>query len=188
MTSPPARPRTSVYIATSLDGFIAREDGSVDWLPAPDPGGEDFGYAAFAASVDAIVMGRASFESVLTFGDWPYRGQRVLVLSRTMTAYDPRVAGLPDVEVHPGPPATVLRDLHARGVQHVYVDGGRVVQAFLAHGLIDAFILTRIPVLLGGGRPLFGDLPKPVPLEHVETRAYPQGLVQSHYRVVREGA
>ena len=188
MTSPPPRPRTSVYIATSLDGFIAREDGSVDWLPAPDPGGEDFGYAAFAASVDAIVMGRASFESVLTFGAWPYGGKRVLVLSRTMTAYDPRVAGLPDVEVHPGPPATVLRDLHARGVRHVYVDGGRVVQAFLAHGLIDAFILTRIPILLGGGRSLFGDLPKPVPLEHVETRAYPQGLVQSHYRVVREGA
>ncbi|THF85050.1 dihydrofolate reductase [Deinococcus sp. KSM4-11] len=178
-----------VYIAASVDGFIARPDGTLDWLPGaqpdspPMPAGEDHGYDAFMARVDTVVMGRGTFDTVRDYRPWPYAGKRLIVLSRTLTA-----AGLPpdlhgQVEVHPGPVDGLAAALN--GAQGVYVDGGQTLQAFLRAGLIDELTITRIPVLLGAGRPLFGVLDADVPLRHVRTQSFPSGFVQSTYAPIR---
>jgi dihydrofolate reductase len=172
--------RASVFIATSLDGFIAREDGALDWLPTD--GGEPHGYDEFIATVDAIVIGRKTFETVLTFETWPYGTRPVVVLSTTPTAL--RAPGGANCDMMAGTPAQVVARLSARGFEHLYVDGGLTIQGFLEAGLIQRLIITRIPVLLGRGIPLFGPLSHDVPLEHVTTRSYPSGLVQSEYLVV----
>jgi dihydrofolate reductase len=171
-----------VFIAASLDGYIARPDGGLDWLLSYDDGGDDRGYAAFIAGVDVIVMGRGTFETVLSFDPWPY-DLPVLVLSSTMGGSDvpDRLQGR--VAVANLTPAGAMAHLAQAGHKRAYVDGGRLVQAFLAAGLIEDMIVTRAPVLLGTGRPLFGGLPQDVPLTHLGTKAYPSGLVQSHYLV-----
>jgi len=175
------RPKVSVYIATSLDGFIARENGDIEWLhEGPHLEGEDFGYAAFMGSVDVLVMGRRSFEKVLTFGEWPYT-KRVVVLSSGEVAIPERLSG--KVEGTSLPPAALLDRLSKEGATHVYLDGGVTIQRFLAEGLVDELTITRIPVLLGQGLPLFGPLGKDVRLDHVETRAFDNGFVQSKYRI-----
>ncbi len=171
--------KASVFIATSLEGFIARADGALDWLPADDV--EPHGYDEFIATVDAIVMGRKTFETVLTFGAWPYGTKPVVVLSRT-----PSALRAPDgavCEMMAGTPSEVVARLGARGFKHLYVDGGVTIQGFLAAGLIQRMIITRIPVLLGSGIPLFGPLSQDVRLEHVATRSFPSGLVQSEYLI-----
>lgn len=169
----------SVFIATSLDGFIARPDDALDWLPAD--GGEEHGYDEFIATVDAIVMGRRTFETVLTFGTWPFGKTPVIVLS----THPSRIV-VPDgavCEAMAGTPQEVVTRLGERGLQHLYVDGGATIQRFLEAGLIQRLILTRIPVLLGSGLPLFGPLSRDIRLEHVGTRSYASGLVQSEYRI-----
>jgi dihydrofolate reductase len=173
--------KASVFIATSLDGFIARPDGALDWLPGFSDG-EDYGYAAFISTVGALVMGRASYETVLSFGTWPYGDMPVVVLSSAPVPIDPALAGR--VEWMAAPPAEVVRRLGERGVEHIYVDGGKTIQRFLADGRIQEMIITRVPVLLGDGIPLFGALPGDVLLRHLETRVYPDGLVQSRYEVL----
>lgn len=172
--------RATVYLALSLDGFIARPDGDVGWLSAEgaDPD-EDYGYRAFMDSVDALVMGRRTYDTVRTFGAWPYGATPVVVLTS-------RPVELPDdapVEAMAGSPVDIAERLAARGVRHLYVDGGATVRAFLAAGLIDRLILTRIPILIGAGIPLFGPLETDIRLHHVETRTFPGGLVQSTYDV-----
>ncbi|GGR97375.1 dihydrofolate reductase family protein [Deinococcus sedimenti] len=181
-----------VFIATSLDGFIARPDGRLDWLPGatpdgvPMPAGEDHGFFAFMAGAEVVVMGRATFETVRAFRPWPYAGKRLIVLSRTLTAADiPEDLRGEGVEVHPGPVEALAADLRGQGVGGVYVDGGQTVQAFLRAGLIEELIVTRVPVLLGEGIPLFGPLGGDVWLEHLGSRAFPSGLVQDSYRVRR---
>lgn len=174
--------RASVFIATSLDGYIARPDGSIDWLPAPDPGGdEDYGYRAFIDSVDVLVMGRHTYETALGFEAWPYAGTPVVVLSHRPLDVPDALAG--SVERMAGPPAAIIRRLAGRGAEHLYVDGGQTIQGFLAAGCIDRLIITVVPVLLGDGLPLFGPLPHDVPLTHVATQSFPSGLVQHRYRV-----
>lgn len=175
--------KCSVYIATSLDGFIARLDGGLDWLPQQAEPGEDYGYQAFFDSVDVLVMGRNSYEKVLTFGAWPYGEKRVVVLSSRPLEIAPALAGR--VEALSLSPREVVTRLEARGAHHAYVDGGQTIQRFLRDGLIDEITLTRIPVLIGQGLPLFGALDADVPLRHVETRSYPNGLVQSKYAIAR---
>jgi dihydrofolate reductase len=180
--------RCSVFIATSLDGFISRPDGSIDWLEEANgliPAGEDCGYAAFIATVDALVMGRNTFDQVLGFGKWPYGDTPVTVLSdslRALPAHLPR-----SVSVSAGAPAALLVRLAAAGRRHVYVDGGVTIQRFLGDGLIDEMTITVVPVLLGAGRPLFGPLPADVRLELLSSRMFPFGFVQSRYRVARSG-
>ena len=171
-----------VFIASSLDGFIARPDGALDWLLSRDTGAEDHGYQDFIAGMDAIVMGRATFETVRAMDPWPY-SVPVVVLSRRMTpdAIPAALAGR--VAVTAGTPAQVMADCAARGWRRVYVDGGQVVQAFLRAGLIADMVITWVPVLLGQGRALFGPLSGDVALTHLGTRAFASGLVQSHYRV-----
>ena len=168
--------KTSVFIGTSLDGFIARADGALDFLPPG--GGEPHGYDEFMATVDALVIGRKTFETVLTFDAWPYAEKPVFVLSTRALATPPPGAV---VERMAGAPADIVSQLAARGVKHVYVDGGMTIQRFLRAGLIQRLIITRVPVLIGSGIPLFGALEHDVPLTHVATRQYAGGLVQSEY-------
>ena len=177
-------PSTSVFIATSLDGFISRLDGSIDWLIEANravPEGEDCGYRAFFDTVDVLVMGRHTFDQVLTFDPWPYGGRKVVVLtSRPLGPVLP-----PGVSSSAEPPDALLRRLAAEGARHVYIDGGETIRSFLAGGLIDRITTTVIPILLGSGRPLFGALPAEQWLSLVSSKAYPFGFVQSTYRVQR---
>jgi dihydrofolate reductase len=167
----------SVFVGTSLDGFIARSNDDLDFLPPG--GGEPHGYDEFIATVDAIVIGRRTFEKVRSFEAWPYGPKRVIVLSSTAVDLS-AVDGF--VEQMAGEPATIVDVLAQRGLEHTYVDGGVTIQRFIRAALIDRLIVTRVPVLIGSGIPLFGGLARDVTLEHVATRAYPSGLVQSEYR------
>jgi dihydrofolate reductase len=173
-----------VFIAASLDGFIAREDGDIGWLLERDDPAEDHGLDRFMAGIDAVVMGRGTFEAVRDLEPWFY-ARPVLVLSASL-ADRPIPARLADkVSVSKASPAAAMAMLEARGVRRVYVDGGRVIQSFLGLGLIADMIVTRVPVLLGSGRPLFGPLAADIALVHEETVSFPSGLVQSRYRVAR---
>ena len=170
--------KASVFIGTSLDGFIARTNGDLDFLPPG--GGEPHGYDEFMATVDALVLGRKTFETVLTFDKWPYGEKPVFVLSTRPLAPAPPGAVLERLS---GPPAEIVSLLAGRGIGHAYVDGGITIQRFLEAGLIQRLIITRVPVLIGTGIPLFGALPRDVALKHVATRQYASGLVQSEYIV-----
>jgi len=170
--------KASVFVGTSLDGFIARANGDLDFLEAG--GGEPHGYDEFIATVDALVIGRKTFETVLTFGSWPYGNKPVVVLSTRPLAPTPPGAM---VERMSGAPADIVSQLAARGIGHIYVDGGITIQRFLEAGLIHRLIITRVPVLIGGGIPLFGAVARDIPLKHVATRHYASGLVQSEYLV-----
>lgn len=171
--------RASVFVGASVDGFIARLNGDLDWLP--EGGGEPHGYTEFMASVDTLVIGRKTYETVLAFDEWPYGGKRVVVLSTR--PIDMSAARVRTVEHMSGSPAEIVAQLAAGGAQHAYVDGGITIQGFLRAGLIQRLIVTRVPVLIGQGIPLFGALPRDVRLLHVATRHYPSGLVQSEYLV-----
>jgi dihydrofolate reductase len=169
----------TVFIGTSLDGFIARVNGAFDFLPAG--GGEPHGYEEFMATVDALVIGRKSFESILAFDTWPYGEKPVFVLSTKPLGTAPVGAV---VERMSGTPAEIVSQLTARGIRHIYVDGGITIQRFLNAGLIQRLIITRVPVLIGTGIPLFGAVPNDIFWKHVGTRQYASGLVQSEYVVV----
>jgi dihydrofolate reductase len=171
--------KVSVFIGTSVDGFIARPNDDLDFLP--EGGGEPHGYEEFIASVDTLVIGRKTFEKVLTFGVWPYGDKRVVILSSH--ALDLSAAHEGVVEQMAGSPAEIVERLAATGAQHLYIDGGITIQRFLRAGLIQRLIITRVPVLIGEGIPLFGALSHDVRLRHVATRHYQSGLVQSEYEV-----
>jgi dihydrofolate reductase len=171
--------KASVFVGTSLDGFIARVNGDLDFLPPG--GGEPHGYDEFMATVDALVIGRKTFETVLKFDTGPYGGKPVFVLSTRTLAPTPHGAV---VEHMSGDPAEIVSELEARGIEHIYVDGGITIQRFLRAGLIQRLIITRVPVLIGAGIPLFGALEHDIVLNHIGTRQYSSGLVQSEYVVV----
>jgi dihydrofolate reductase len=171
----------SVFIGISLDGFIARRNGDLDFLPEqPEP----HGYDEFMATVDALVMGRGTFEKVLTFGSWPFGAKRVVVLSSRPLDL-PKANGAV-VEQMAGAPAEIVSKLAATGAHRLYIDGGITIQRFLRAGLIQRLIITRVPVLIGDGIPLFGALPGDIRLRHVATRSYPSGLVQSEYDILAQ--
>jgi len=170
----------SVFVGASVDGFIARPNGELDWLPGDDA--EPHGYDELMESVDALVIGRKTFETVRAFKAWPYGQKRVVVLSTHPVDFSSVRDGV--VERMEGAPDEVVSRLAARGFHHLYVDGGITIQGFLRAGCVDRLIVTRVPVLIGEGIPLFGSLPRDVRLHHVATRHFPSGLVQSEYRVV----
>ena len=170
----------SVFIGTSVDGFIARQNGSFDFLP--EGGGEPHGYHEFMASVDTLVIGRKTFEAVLGLPAWPYGTKKVVVLSSK--AVDFSAVRESAIEWMDGSPAEIVATLAAKGSKHVYVDGGITIQRFLREGLIQRLIITRVPVLIGEGIPLFGSLPRDVRLRHVATEQYKSGLVKSEYQVI----
>lgn len=171
-----------INLALSLDGFVAREDGSLDWLPQPGdiPEGEDFGFGQFLSSVDLLAMGRASFETVLGFGDWPYGTLRTEVLT-TRSLDIP--GGLETIVSRAeGTPRALRARWEREGRSAVYLDGGETVRRFLADGLVDEMTLTRVPVLLGRGRGIFPDTERSALWEHQGTDHLPLGLVRSRYR------
>ncbi|WP_027924772.1 dihydrofolate reductase family protein [Pseudomonas sp. URMO17WK12:I12] len=173
-----------VFIATSLDGFIARADGDIDWLLQRDDPAEDHGYSAFIADKDVIVMGRGSYEKVLTFESWFY-DRPVVVLSEQL-AHSPVPDALKGkLRFSSLTPAALMEELAGQGVHRVYVDGGQLVQSFLRDGLVADMVITTVPVLIGSGRPLFGRLQQDVDLKLVSSCCFPSGLVQSTYRLVR---
>jgi dihydrofolate reductase len=171
----------SAFVGTSLDGFIARLNGEYDFLPAD--GGEPHGFEEFLASVDAIVLGRKTFASVLPLRPWPYGDKPVIVLSSRRLDL-PSVAGV-KLQQMADPPEQIVSQLAADGVRRLYVDGGITIQGFLRAGLVQRLIITRVPVLIGEGIPLFGALPHDVRLRHVATQQYATGLVKSEYQVLQ---
>jgi dihydrofolate reductase len=181
------RPRVSVFIATSLDGFIARPDGRLDWLDranAQITNPEELGYSAFMETVDVLVMGRLTYETVLGFGGaWPYGDKRVVVLSSKPLEIASQLAKT--VSASSQTPSELLRRIKDEGGRHVYLDGGVTIQRFLAAGLVDALTLTIIPVLLGEGRRLFSSTPGDVLLELTDARSFDGGFAQLRYRVAR---
>jgi dihydrofolate reductase len=173
--------KASVFIGTSLDGFIARPDGAFDFLPVD--GGEPHGYAEFMASVDTIVIGRNTFEVVLPMKPWPYGDKRVVVLSSRPLDFSGVEGGR--VEQMSGSPEEIAAKLDATGAKHLYVDGGITIQRFLRAGLIQRMIITRVPVLIGEGIPLFGSVPHDIKLRLVATKSYGSGLVSNEYEVMK---
>jgi dihydrofolate reductase len=175
--------KASVFCGTSVDGFIARRDGALDFL---DAGGTDpHGYDEFMETVDTVVMGRGTFEVVLSFDAWPFT-KPVVVLSSRPLDLSLAIARGGAVEQMSGEPAEIVARLAERGAESLYVDGGVTIQRFLRAGFVDRLVVSRVPVLIGDGIPLFGSLPHDVLLTHVATRSYPGGLVQTEYAIRRE--
>jgi dihydrofolate reductase len=171
--------KLSVFCGVSVDGFLARLDHALDFLDAG--GQEPHGFEEFYASVDVVVIGRKTFEVVLTFGEWPYGNKPVVVLtSRPLDLSSIKGGG---VERMSGEPAEIAKQLKSRGFKHAYIDGGVTIQRFLAAGCIDRLVITRVPVLIGAGIPLFGPLPRDIGLHHIATRSYNGGLVQTEYEI-----
>lgn len=172
--------KLSVFCGVSVDGFLARPDGGLDFLDTPGQG--PHGFEEFYGSVDVVVMGRNTFEVVLGFGAWPYAKKPVFVLSSRAVDFSSVAGGF--VEQLSGEPAEIMTQLEERGFQHAYIDGGITIQRFLAAGVLNRLVITRVPVLIGEGIPLFGRLPRDVALRHVATRTYEGGLVQSEYQIL----
>lgn len=175
--------KTVAYIGTSLDGFIARKDGEIDWLIQFDSEEINQSYTEFSKGIDAIIMGRGTFEKVLTFPSWFYQ-QKVFVLSS-------QIKQIPDtlkekVSILSMQPKEALDYLSGNGYTNIYVDGGKVIQSFLKENLLDELIITRVPVLIGNGIPLFGDLNKDIAFKHIKTDLFSNGLVKSHYKRIQE--
>lgn len=172
--------RNKVFIATSMDGYIADENGGIDWLHSiPNPDGIDMGYQEFMKDIDALLMGRKTFEKVCSFDiDWPYQ-KPVFVISESLLKL-PSEYKEKAILVN-GPLKQVLENIHNRGYHHLYIDGGKTIQSFLKDDRIDSMIITIIPVLLGKGIPLFGTLSNPLNFECVQSRVYLDCIVQNHF-------
>ena len=172
--------KNKVFIATSLDGNIADKNGGIDWLHSiPNPNNNDMGYGAFFSQIDALVMGRTTFETVCGFDmDWPYQ-KPVFVLSNSLTNVPEEFEG--KAEIVNGSLKEILNKIHKRGCNSLYIDGGKTIQSFLKEDLIDEMTITIIPYLLGGGIPLFSELPKRLGFECVDSKIYLEQVVQNHF-------
>jgi dihydrofolate reductase len=170
-----------VYIATSLDGYIADKKGNLDWLEIiPNPDDNNFGFSEFMKNIDALVMGRNTYETVLDFDiPWPYT-KPVFVLSNTLDNIPDDLKG--KVELAKGSIKEVLKVIYVKGYTRLYIDGGKVIKGFLKEDLIDEMIITQIPILLGGGISLFGSLEKRMVFEHIKTEVLLNAIVKSHYQ------
>ncbi|TDW17355.1 dihydrofolate reductase family protein [Kribbella kalugense] len=167
----------AVFIAVSLDGYIARPDGSIDWLTERGEHAGDTGYDEFMASIDTVVLGRNTYELALDFDAWPYDGKQVEVLSTTLDPdADERIIVHRTLEA-------LVETLNDRGARRVYTDGGQVIQTFLRAGLLDELTITTAPVILGTGIPLFGPVTADIPLTHNATRTLKAGFTQSDYTI-----
>mgnify|MGYP001813881528 CR=1 FL=1 len=173
-----------VYIATSLDGFIADKKGGLEWLSAvSNPTADDLGYKDFLGNIDAILMGRITYETVLEFGiGWPYK-KPVFVLSNTLKKVPVELTD--KVQIVNGQLKTIIAELNCKGFDNLYIDGGKTVQSFLYKGLVDEIIITIIPILLGGGASLFGELPNHIQLKLKKSQVFLDSIVQNHYLVNR---
>ena len=172
-----------MFMAMSLDGFVAREDFGLDWLMKQKTEGEEHGHAAFMDSVDGIVMGSGSFRTVLTFDDWPYE-KLVIVLSKTIAPNDIPEALRGKVTVSTLEPRQLMQSLTLQGWKRVYIDGGKIIQSFMREGLISDMTLSVVPILIGKGKRMFGPLNADIDLRLLESKAFPSGLVTSRYAVI----
>lgn len=172
--------KNKVFIATSLDGYIADQGGGIDWLHSiPNPDHVDMGYGQFIAEIDALVMGRTTFDTVCGFDmDWPYK-KPVFVLSNSMTQIPEKYKD--KAEIVSGPLNEILEKIHNKGHNYLYIDGGKTIQSFLKEDLIDEMTLTIIPYLLGGGIPLFTELPKTLKFTCTDTKIYLGKVVQNRF-------
>jgi dihydrofolate reductase len=173
------QPKISVYIAMSIDGYIARKDGSIDWLERGHVGDEDYGFKKFFNSIDALILGRNTYETVSAFDKWPYTGKRVIVLSNTLNEVRK------EAELFCGQLTNLASILHSDGIQHVWVDGGITISKFLEAGLVDHITISIIPVILGSGIPLFSFMHIEQVCRFISTQSYPSGLVQLQYEVIK---
>lgn len=179
-------PKVSVFVATSLDGFIARKDGSLDWLDQANanvPSGEDGGFKAFMATVGVLVMGRNTFDKVMSFGIWPYGDTKVIVLTNKPLSIP--VALSKTVSISSKTPKDLWLRLGKEGVDHIYVDGGLTIQSFLKENLVDELTVTLAPVVLGEGKFLFGPQNEDIVLRHLATKNLAGGFVQVKYAVIK---
>jgi len=175
--------KNSVFIATSLDGYIADKNGNIDWLEnIPSIEGNDMGYQEFMNRIDAIIMGRNTFEKVLTFGEWPYENKHVIVLSSKKIIIPGEISET--VSASSETPLELYNRLSKEDQKKIYIDGGNTIQRFLQAGLVHELTITIIPILLGSGIPLFAGLKKDIPLKHINTKSYDFGFVQTTYQVV----
>lgn len=172
----------SVFCGISVDGFLARRDHRVDFLDTA--GQEPHGFDEFYGSVDVIVMGRNTYEFVVSYGQWPY-GKKKAVVVLSSRAIDFSWIKEGDVEQMSGEPEAIVAQLQTKGYRHAYIDGGVTIQRFLSAGFIDRMTISRVPVLIGSGMPLFGPVPHDIPLRHVASRTFRGGLVQDEYEIVR---
>jgi len=175
----------SVYIATSLDGFISRKNGDIDWLmnAYDEKDEEDYGYEEFMKEVTCLVMGRNTYEKIISFSQWPYNTKRVIVLSHTNSIVPDFIKG--NVEFFNGTAKVLVKKLQQENEKKVYVDGGITIQSFIKEGLVDDFTITTIPVVIGEGRPLFSILKKDLKLELIQSKSYNNHFVQSKYKCIR---
>jgi dihydrofolate reductase len=174
--------KNRIFIAVSLDGYIARKDGSIDWLMhIPNPENNDYGYNEFINDIDAIVMGKNTYEKVLSFDEWPYE-KPVFILSNKLKEIPESLKG--KVELIQGTPNHIVEHLNNGGYTNLYIDGGKTIQKFLELELIDEIIISHIPIILGSGIPLFDESSIEQKFEHVKTDTYNNGIVKSHYRKV----
>lgn len=178
------RPKISAFIATSIDGYIAKSNHNLDWLesfkPPHDAPSEDYGFKEFVKSVDTLIMGRKTYEIVLTAPQWPYADKRVIVLSTTLSSVHE------NAELYQGDIRDLLSLLHTRGTKHIYVDGGITISQFLENGFVDELILSILPVILGSGIPLFNTMSFESWCNLVSSKSYSNGLVQLHYECVKK--
>lgn len=177
------RPKISTFIATSIDGYIAKKNGDIDWLtkfnpPTGEDEDKDCGFSKFFSSVDVLVMGRNTYEVVSGFDTWPYQGKRVVVLSSTLTSV------CEQAELFNGDIAHLIENLHADGIKHIYIDGGATVSQFLDMGLVDQMIISLIPVVLGSGIPLFSKIHNDKWCRLISSIPFSNGLVQLQYEVI----
>ena len=170
------RPRISVYIAMSIDGYIARKDDSLDWMDRVGGFDEDYGFKKHLQAIDALIIGRKTYEVATTVPD-PYPGKRVVVLSHRLQSVKE------GMELYRGDLGQLVAKLHKEGIKHIWVDGGTTISQFLSAQLVDEIILSVIPVILGTGIPLFSGVDKEIPCRLIASQSYPSGLVQSHYKV-----
>lgn len=177
---PLLRPKISIYIASSIDGYIARKDGNLDWLHYGHTGDEDYGFKKFTSTIDAVIMGKNTYEVVSSFDEWAYKDKRVIVLSNTLTEVRK------EAELFSGELTELLAKLHAENVKHVWIDGGITVSKFLEAGLVDDITISIIAMVLGAGIPLFSTMHQEHRCHLVSTQSYPSGLVQLKYEVVRD--
>ncbi len=177
--------KVSVFIGTSLDGYISRSDGSIDWLEKANEkvtSGDDFGFSSFLNSIDMLIMGRKTFEHVLTFENWLYKDKKIIVMS-TKQIEIPRNM-METVTVTKESPNQLIERLSDETIKHIYVDGGMVIHSFLASGLVNEIIVTIVPILIGNGKSFSGILPMDISLQHLKSTTFESGFVQIHYRVV----
>jgi len=176
--------QVSVFIATSLDGFIARPDGSLDFLENAGKAlaGEDYGYADFTKTIDCLVMGSNTFEKVASFPAWPYQDKRVIVMSQSLKTIPEALHN--KVELSSQSPQDLVKRCTNEGLKRLYLDGGKLIQSFLQEKLVTDIIVTQLPILIGQGIPLFGKLAQDIKLEHLITKTYASGFVQSSYKVL----